>query len=191
RDQVEVAKAKLATAEAELKRQEISLARLKLDVPLQIEVAKRTLAGARADRARADESLKVTEDEVERGIDEAMAALDATKADLALAQVEYDRFADLARQNAVPSRKLDEVTRTRDAAAAHVRLAEAKLAKAKGDRGKISVARKTLEATETGVGKAEKSVDLAVTGNEQIAETEQLTVVKRQTVEEARRAVAA
>src|SRR5262249_60583652 len=77
RDQVEVAKAKLATAEAELKRQEISLARLKDDVPLQIEIAKRTLAAARADRAKADESLKVTDDEVERGIDEAKAALDA------------------------------------------------------------------------------------------------------------------
>jgi membrane fusion protein (multidrug efflux system) len=191
RDQVEVARAKLATAEAELRRQEIALARLKVDVPLQIEIAKRTLAATRADRARADESLKVTEDEVERGIDEAKAALDAAKADLALAQIEYDRFADLAKQNAVPPRKLDEVTRTRDAAAAHVRLAEAKLAKARGDRGKISVARKTLEAAETGVGKAEKSVDLAETGKVQIAEAEQLTAVKRHTVEEARRGVAA
>src|SRR5262249_56958725 len=95
RDQVEVARARLATAEAELKRQEIALARLKVDVPLQIEIAKRTLAAARADRAKADESRKVTEDEVERGIDEAKAALDAAKADFALAQIEYDRFADL------------------------------------------------------------------------------------------------
>jgi membrane fusion protein (multidrug efflux system) len=191
RDQLEVAKAKLATAEAELKRQEISLVRLKDDVPLQIEIAKRTLAAARADRARADESLKVTEDEVERGIDEAKAALDSARADLALAQIEYDRFADLARQNAVPQRKADEVTRGRDAWVAHVRLAEAKLAKAQGDRGKIEVAKKTLEAAEAGVGKAEKSVDLAKTGYEQIAETEQLVVVKRHTAEEARRAVAA
>jgi membrane fusion protein (multidrug efflux system) len=191
RDQLEVAKAKLATAEAELKRQEISLARLRLDVPLQIEVAKRTLAAARADRAKADESHKVTEDEVERGIDEATAALDAATADLALARIEYDRYADLAKQNAVPQRKWDEVRRARDASAANVRLAEAKLARAKGDRGKITVASKTLDAAEAGVGKAEKSVDLAVTGNEQIAETEQLVVVKRQTVEEARRAVAA
>ncbi|OWK38213.1 HlyD family secretion protein [Fimbriiglobus ruber] len=191
RDQVELAKAKLATAEAELKRQEIALARLKLDVPLQIEIARRTRDAARADRAKADESVKVTEDEVERGIEEAKAALDAATADLALAQIEYDRFADLFKQNAVPQRKWDEVTRTRDAAAAHVRLAEAKLAKAKGDRGKIQVTRKTLEAAETGVGKAEKSVDLATTGNEQIAETEQLAVVKRQTVEEARRGLVA
>jgi membrane fusion protein (multidrug efflux system) len=191
RDQVALANAKLATAEAELKRQEISLARLRTDVPLQIEIAKRTHEAARADRARADESLKVTDDEVERGIDEAKAALDAAKADLALAQIEYDRFADLAKQNAVPPRKLDEVTRARDAAMAHVRLVEAKLAKAKGDRGKVTVAGKTLEAAVAGVGKAEKSVNLAETGNEQIAEAEQLTVVKRQTVEEARRALAA
>src|SRR5262249_24344358 len=92
RDQVEVAKAKLTTAEAEWKRQELALVRLKVDVPLQIEIAKRTLVAARADRARAEESWKVTEDEVERGIDEAKAALDAAKADLALAQIEYDRY---------------------------------------------------------------------------------------------------
>jgi len=189
RDQVELAKAKLATAEAELKRQELALVRLRLDVPLQIEIAKRNLAVARADQAKAKESLKVTEDEVERGIDEAKAALDAAKADLALAQIEYDRFTDLAKQGAVPPRKADEVTRGRDAWVAHVRLAEAKLAKAKGDRGKIEVAKKTLEAAEAGVGKAEKSVDLAETGNEQIAETQQQVVVKRQTVEEARRAL--
>ena len=191
RDQVDFARAKLATAEAELKRQEISLARLRLDVPLQIEIAKRTRDAARTSRASAEESLKVTDDEVERGIEEGRAALDAAKADLALAQIEYDRFADLYKENAVPQRKSQEVTRTRDAAAAHVRLAEAKLARAQGDRGKISVARKTLEEAETGVGKAEKSVDLAETTREQIAEAEQLTVVKRQSVEEARTSVGA
>jgi membrane fusion protein (multidrug efflux system) len=191
RDQLAVAKAKLATAEAELKRQEISLARLKVDVPLQIEIAKKTLAAAAADRARAAESLKVTDDEVKRGIDEARAALDAAKADLALAQIEYDRFADLARQNAVPQRKSDEVTRTRDAAAAHVRLCKAKLDKAEGDLGKITVAQKTLDAAEAGVDKAKESVKLAETGQQQIDEAEQLTVVKRHTAEEARRAVAA
>ena len=55
RDQVDVAKAKLVTAEAELKRQELALVRLKVDVPLQIEIAKRAFAAARADRAKADE----------------------------------------------------------------------------------------------------------------------------------------
>src|SRR5262249_38991832 len=49
RDQVAVAQAKLAMAEAELRRQQEALARLKIDVPLQIEVAKRGEAAARAD----------------------------------------------------------------------------------------------------------------------------------------------
>src|SRR3954452_23423437 len=46
RDQVAVARAKLDTAEAELRRQQEALARLKIDVPLQIEVAKRSEAAA-------------------------------------------------------------------------------------------------------------------------------------------------
>ncbi len=191
RDQAALAHAKLATAEAELKRQELSLARLKTDVPLQIAIAKQTHEASRADRARAGESVKVTEDEVERGIEEAQAALDAAKADLALSQIEYDRFDDLYKQNATTQRKWQEVTRAHDATAAHVRLTEAKLARAKGDRGKVTVAKKSLEAADAGVGKAEKSVSLAETGNEQIAEAEQLTVVKRHTVEEARRALTA
>ena len=53
----------------------------------------------------------------------------------------------------------------------------------------MTVARKTLEASEADVEKAVKSVSLTETGNEQIAEAEQLTVVKRQTVEEARRSL--
>src|SRR5205823_3444228 len=59
-DQVELARARLATAGAELKRQQIALARLKIDVPLQIEIARWGLESARADRGKADESLTVT-----------------------------------------------------------------------------------------------------------------------------------
>jgi membrane fusion protein (multidrug efflux system) len=190
-DQVALAAAKLSTAEAELKRQEISLARLRTDVPLQIAIAKQTHDAASADRAKADVSVTVTNDEVERGIDEATAAVDAAKADLALAEIEYERFADLYKQNATTQRKWQEVTRARDAAAAHLRLAKAKLDRATSDRGKVKVAQKTLVATEAGVVKAAKSVSLAETGNEQIAEAEQLTVVKRRTVEEARTSLAA
>src|SRR5262249_53335965 len=95
RDQVAVARAKLDTAETELRRQQESLARLKIDVPLQIEVAKRGEAAARADRAKADEALKLTREEVAQGIDEARAGLDAAKADYALAKQEYDRFTAL------------------------------------------------------------------------------------------------
>jgi membrane fusion protein (multidrug efflux system) len=190
RDQVAVARAKLDTAEAELRRQQESLARLKIDVPLQIEVAKRSEAAARADRAKADEALKLTREEVARGIDEARAGLEASKADCTLAKQEYDRFTALAQQEAVPSRRADEVTRAYASAQAHVKLSEAKLAKALAEERKIEVSTRDVEVAVTTVEKAGKNVELAETGHDQIREVELLTVVKAKTVEEARRGLA-
>src|SRR5262245_38315736 len=63
RDQVEQARGKLDLAEAELKRQQAGLAKLKKEVPLQVDVAKRTLDGARTEEARAKDALKLTTDE--------------------------------------------------------------------------------------------------------------------------------
>jgi membrane fusion protein (multidrug efflux system) len=74
RDQVNIARSKVDTARAELRRQEAGLARLREEVPVQFEIARRTLAAAQADQARAREALKLTEDDVEHGIDEAKAA---------------------------------------------------------------------------------------------------------------------
>jgi multidrug resistance efflux pump len=54
RDQLELARAKLAAAEAELNHHEVALALLlRIEIPMQIEVAKRTLAAANADHCRA------------------------------------------------------------------------------------------------------------------------------------------
>src|SRR5262245_49963785 len=58
RDQVEQARGKLDLAEAELKRQEAGLAKLKKEVPLQIGVARQTLAAARTEEARASDALR-------------------------------------------------------------------------------------------------------------------------------------
>src|SRR5262245_15104283 len=168
RDQVAVARAKLDTAEAELRRQQEALARLKIDVPLQIEVAKRTEATARADRAKADDSLKLTREEVARGIDAARPELDAARADYVLAKQEYDRFTSLFQQEAVTQRRAQEVTRAHAAAQAHVKLSEAKLAKALAEERKIEVSTRDVEAAHTVVQKAGKNVELAETGHDQI-----------------------
>ena len=128
RDQVEQARGKLELAEAELKRQEAGLAKLKKEVPLQIDVATQSLAGARIEEARAKDTLKLTTDEVNKTIDEAQAAVEVAKANVTLAKQEYDRFTELARQDATTTRKAQEVTRAFDAARAEVRLADAKLA---------------------------------------------------------------
>jgi membrane fusion protein (multidrug efflux system) len=191
RDQVAVARAKLETAEAELRRQQEALARLKIDVPLQIEVAKRSEAAAQADRAKADEALKLTREEVARGIDAARAELDAAKADYVLAKQEYDRFTNLYKQEAVAERRAQEVTRSHAASQAHVKLSEAKLAKALAEERKIEVSARDVEVAHTVVQKAAKNVELSETGHDQIKEVELLTVVKMKTVEEARRGLAA
>jgi membrane fusion protein (multidrug efflux system) len=189
RDQVSIARSKVDTAQAELRRQEAGLARLRLEVPIQIEIARRALAAAQADEARAREALKLTKDDVEKGIEEAQAGLKAAKADLVLAQQEYTRFTNLERVEAVPLRRAQEVTRSRDAAEAQQNLAAAKLAKAEANRTQIQVAKRTLEAAEKSTQKAAKGVDLAETGNAQIRETELLTAVKKEDVEDARRAL--
>jgi membrane fusion protein (multidrug efflux system) len=190
RDQVNIARGKLETAEAELRRQEAGLARLRLEVPIQIEIARRTLAAARADEARAGEAVQLTQDEVEKGIEEAQAGLKAAVADLVLAQQEYTRFTNLEKVDAVPLRRAQEVTRARDAAAAQRNLSAAKLARAMADRTRIEVAKRTLEAAAKTTQKAAKGVDLAETGHAQIHEVELLTAVKKEDVEDAHRALA-
>lgn len=185
RDQVKQARGKLELADAELKRQEAGLVKLKKEVPLQIDVAKQTLVGAKTEESRARDSLKLTTDEVVKSIDEAHAAVELAKANLTLAKQEYDRFTELARQDASTTRRAQEVTRGHDAAKAEVRLAEARLAKAEAARTRIQVANRDLEVARTLVAKASKSLDLAETGYDQIQEEELLVGVKREMVNDA------
>ena len=131
RDKVNVAQAQLDSALAELDRQRADLARTRKEVPIQIEIARRTFAAAVADRARAEESLKLTEDDVEKGIDEARAELKAARADLVLALADHARISNLERRGSATRQELDQMVRARDAARAHVELAEARLAKAR------------------------------------------------------------
>jgi membrane fusion protein (multidrug efflux system) len=191
RAQVNIARSKVSTAQAELRRQEAALARLRMEVPIQIDIARRGLAAARADQARAQSALKLTTDEVGTGIEEAQAGLKAASAELVLAQQEYTRYTRLYKEEAVPKKRSQEVTRSRDVAEAQRKLAAAKLVRAQADRMRIEVANRTLEAAVTATQKAEKGVDLAETGHAQIREAELLTAVKKEDVEDARRSLEA
>ena len=191
RDKVNVARAQLAAAEAELGRERADLDRVRKEVPIQIEIARRTFAAAAADRARAEESLKYTRDEVEKGIDEAHAGVKAARASLTLAELEYARFTRLEQQGASTTQRQQQVTMSRDSASAQVDLAAARLAKAMAARTQIDVARKALEAAQKAEQKAAKGVDLAETGYDQIQVMELLVKVKEQTVEQARRGLEA
>ena len=90
RDQVELAQSKLDAAEAELRRQEAGLDRLKLEVPIQIEIAHARWPQP-GGPGQAEKALELTHDGVERDVDEAQAGLEAAKADLVLAEQEFTR----------------------------------------------------------------------------------------------------
>jgi membrane fusion protein (multidrug efflux system) len=182
---VEQARGKLDLADAELKRQEAGLVKLKKEVPLQIDVAQQTLAAAQTDEARAGDALTLTTDEVNKTIDEGKAAVEVGKANLTLAKQEYDRWMTLAAQEASTTRRAQEATRAFDAAKAELRLADARLAKAEAARTKIAVAQKDLEAARILVAKASKALDLAKTGYDQIREVELMVEVKKELVKDA------
>jgi membrane fusion protein (multidrug efflux system) len=191
RDKVNVARAQLDSALAELKRQRADLDLVRKEVPIQVEIAKRTFAAAAADRVKAEKSLKWTEDEVEKGIDEARAGVKAARASLTLAELEYVRFTRLEQQGASPVRQRDQVTQSRDSASAQVDLSQARLAKALASRTQIDVARSGLDAADKAEQKAAKGISLAEVGYDQIREIELLVKVKEQTVQQARRALEA
>ena len=191
RDKADLAQAKVDEAEAELRRQGTSLARLRIEVPIQIEIAKRTFAAAEADMARAKEALRLTTDEVDKSIQEAKAGLELAQADFLLAQQEYERFTALYKREAIPLERSQQVTRARDVALAQKNVAIAKLAKAEASRTQIAVARQAVEGAEKLALKAREGVALAETANDQITEMEQLTSLKREMVKEARRGLAA
>jgi membrane fusion protein (multidrug efflux system) len=191
RDKVNVSRAQLDAALAELARQRADLERVRKEVPIQIEIARRTFAASQADRAKAEESLKLTRDDVEKGIDEARAGVKAARASLTLAELEYTRFTRLEETGASTLQRKQHVTQSRDSAQAQVEASEAKLAKARASLTQIDVARRTLEAAQKAEQKASKGIDLAETGYDQIHELELLVKVKEQTAEQARRGLEA
>jgi membrane fusion protein (multidrug efflux system) len=190
-DKVNVSRAQLDSAQAELARQRVDLERVRKEVPMQIEVARRTFATSEADRAKAEAALKLTRDEVEKGVDEARAGVKAAKASLTLAELEFTRFTRLEQQGASTQQRQQQVASSRDSAQAQVDLNEARLAKALASLTQIDVARRTLEASEKSALKAAKGIDIADLGHDQIRELELLVKVKEQTVEQARRGLEA
>ncbi|HEV3162706.1 MAG TPA: HlyD family efflux transporter periplasmic adaptor subunit [Isosphaeraceae bacterium] len=190
-DKVNISRAQLDSAQAELARQRADVERVRKEVPIQIEIARRTAAAAEADRAKAEASLALTRDEVEKGIDEARAAVSAARASLKLAELEYTRFTRLEQQGASTLQRQQQVAQSRDSALAQVDLNEARLAKALASRTPIDVAMRTLEAAQKSAQKAAKGIDLSETGNDQILELELLVKVKEQSVEQAKRSLEA
>jgi membrane fusion protein (multidrug efflux system) len=189
REQVALQEAKLQVAKAQLAAEESALEVLRAQVPREIEVALKALAAAQAEEARDDESLKFITDDVDKAIHQARSALEAAQANFVLAGEDYKRFTTLYKQEAATQQQAQVATKTYNASQAEVKVAEAKLQRALAGQKQVSAARKTLEAATHQAQKADQSLALTRTKTLQITEAERRVDVKKQDVEQVRRAL--
>jgi membrane fusion protein (multidrug efflux system) len=189
RDQVDLLKAKLNVAKAQLAAQETNLKFVRAQVPREIQVAQKSLATSQAELARDEETLKFTTEDVAKGIQQARSSLAVAQAALVLSTEDFKRFTNLYRQEAATQRQAQEATRTYNANRAEVKVAQAKLDRALAARKQVSAAQKATEAAGHLTQKAEQTLALAETKKIQISELERQVVVKKQQVEETQRAL--
>lgn len=190
-DQLTMAEAKLGIARAELKRQQVGLAKVRKEVPLSIALAEQTYRMALAEQEKAEEGLAFTQEEVAGNIDASAAIVAVARTNHALAASDSRRFTTLAEQEAVPTRRMEEATRAAEATQSELEVALAKQRMAAAGQKQTAVAEKNLELAQAAVKKAALEVAIAETGWETVAELEQMVVLREEAVRDAEAAVTA
>jgi membrane fusion protein (multidrug efflux system) len=189
REQMELLKAKLGVAAAQLEAAKASLEVLRAQVPREIEVAEKALAAARAEQARDEKTQEFTTEDVEKGIHEAESDLAAARAQLVLAEQDHERYAALFAKEAGTQRQSQEATKTYNVNQEQVKAAEARLGRALAARKKVDAAEQAVVAAGHQSQKAEQTLDLAQTQALQIKQSELQVEVERQHVSEAQRSL--
>jgi membrane fusion protein (multidrug efflux system) len=185
--EVEIARSKLAVAEAELQVRETSLARLRETVPVRIAIAEAELKIAQDDQRKAQRALELTNQDVDKGIDAAQAELQAASAVLTNAKEDYRRYSNLFEAQSVSLRRFEEATKDFKTAEAGVGVAQAKLAQAQASRNEIEIAREELSSAGRQQARAQEAVALARIGQLEIEEAQRQVEVARRAVTEADR----
>ncbi len=188
REQMALLRAKLIVAEAQLAAAQSSLEVLQAQVPQEIQVAQKSLAAAKAEQSRDEKTFQFTEEDVEKGIHESQSDLEAVRARLVLAEADHKRYADLFAKEAGTQRQSQEATRTYRLTQAEMAAAEARLERATAGRKKVDAARQTAAAAGHLTEKSEQALELARTRMLEVKQAERQVEVKKQQVEEARRA---
>ncbi len=191
KDQLAMAEAKLGIARAELKRQQVGLAKVRKEVPLTISLAEQTYRMALAEQEKAEEGLAFTQEEVAGNIAASAAIVAVARTNHALATSDSRRFTSLAEQEAVPTRRMEEANTAAEATQSELDAALAKQRMAKAGTRQIAVAEKNLTLAEAAVKKAALDVAIAETGWETVAELEQMVVLREEAVRDAEAAVMA
>lgn len=185
--EVEIARSKLAVAEAELQVRETTLARLRETVPVRIAIAEAELKIAQDDQRKAQRALELTNQDVDKGIDAAQAELQAASAVLTNAKEDYRRYSNLFEAQSVSLRRFEEATKDFKTAEAGVGVAQAKLAQAQASRNEIEIAREELSSAGRQQSRAQEAVALARIGQLEIEEAQRQVEVARRAVTEADR----
>jgi membrane fusion protein (multidrug efflux system) len=189
REQVALLQAKFDVAEAQLAASKKALEVLQAQVPREIEVAQRALDAARAEQARDEQTLHFTTEDVAKGIHEARSDLEAACARLDLAEKDHHRYAMLFAREAATERQSQEATRMFQTSRAEVKAAEARVGRALAGEKKVEAVRQSVAASGHQAQKADQALALARTRLLEIKQAERQVEVKRQQVEEARRAL--
>jgi membrane fusion protein (multidrug efflux system) len=189
REQVELLRSKLAVAEAQLAEARSSLEVLQAQVPQEIKAAQRALAAAKAEQTRAEKTLAFTEEDVEKWIHEAESELEAARARLVLAEADHVRYAGLFAKGAATERQSQDATRAYRVARADVTAAEARVGRALAARKKVEAVRQEAAAAAQQTQKSEQALGLARTRLLEVQRAERQVEVKRQQLDEARRAL--
>jgi len=186
--QLQLTQSKVEVAEATLRQEESSLARMEEEVPRRIEIARRDLAVFQADLKKSKHQHELMMQDVEKTIREAQASRDAAQAVLVNATEDYNRYSKLYKERSVPERKFEDATKVYKTAQADVSAAQAKLERAEANRIQVKVTEQVQVAADHSVQKATEGVALAEVGKLQIEELRRQVKVRASQVDEAKRA---
>jgi membrane fusion protein (multidrug efflux system) len=189
REQVDLLRSKVAVADAQLTEAQSSMKVLQAQVPQEIEAARRSLEAVKAEQSRAEKTLAFTEEDVEKGIHEAQSDLEAARAQLTLAEADHKRDTELYARGVGSERQSQDATRSFRVAKADLASAEARAGRALAARKKVDAVSQEAVAAGEQTKRSEQALGLARTRVLEIRRAERQVEVKRQQVDEARRAL--
>lgn len=187
--ELDLARAKVAVAEENLKYAQATLDRLEQEYPRKVAAAEQDLAVAKAVWKESQTRLEVTRVRTDKAVKEAEANVDAAKAVLTKAKEDNDRYQKLFEEKSVPQIKAEEAARSYGTAKAEHTATLARLDTSRAEVGQVRIAEREVEANSQTVEKTNQALELAKLGKLQIDEAKVQVRTRTAEVEQAKKAV--
>jgi membrane fusion protein (multidrug efflux system) len=187
--ELDLARAKVAVAEENLRYAEATLERLEQEYPRKVAAAEQDLAVAKAVWKESQTRLEVTRVRTDKAVKEAEANVDAAKAVLVKAKDDNDRYQKLYEEKSVPQIKAEEAARSYGTAKAEHTATLARLDTARAELGQTRIAEREVEANSQTVEKANQTLELTKLIRLQIDEAKVQVGTRKAELAQAKRAV--